>query len=248
MKSFDDKEIIYGRRPVMETVRGFRKIFKIYGTAPGIKWLKNELRTHGIDLKILMYEVDKQKLQNICGHSDHQGIVAEVEPFEYTSFRSILSRKPKLLLIADRITDVHNLGAMIRTAHLCGVGAVIIPDKSSASITPPVVHSSAGATEHTPIVCENSIAHTIQVLKEHNYFVIAAQIPHANTIPLNELEIHDNIAVVMGSEGEGISSKIIERCDVSVSISQSGIIDSFNVSVATGIILHYIAVALEILK
>ena len=127
-------EMLYGKNPVFEAIRGFRKVFEVFGTKQSLNWLRKELRDNGIFVNFRFSTADKQRLHNLCGHSDHQGLVASAEQFKYTSLRTILSRKPQIILIAAGITDVHNLGAIIRTAHLCGAGAVIIPERNSARI------------------------------------------------------------------------------------------------------------------
>jgi len=240
-------ELIYGRRPVLETLRGFRYIIEVLGTDSGIKWLRTETKKRAIGFDVPVRNLNKQKLHNLLKHADHQGIAARVSVFEYTKLSIILDRMPAIILLADSITDPHNLGAMIRNAHLCGVGAVIIPRENSADITPVVVHTSAGATEHTPIVSVGSLAHALQMLKERGYNTTAAVKPADSSVSLAEFKPQKHTAVIMGSEGKGISSKILRRCGILLSIPQTGVIDSFNVSVATGIILNKIALELEIL-
>ena len=234
-------EFIYGRQPVFEAVRGSRRVFEIIGTKLSLEWYFTKSKIFGLDLSFPVRETDKQSLHNILNRADSQGLAAKVELFQYTNLQIVIDRQPALILITDSITDPHNLGAMIRTANLCGVGAVIIPCKNNAQITPVVVHSSAGATEHIPIVKVDSIAHVVQMLKKYEYSTLATDKPGGNNIPLNKFKPMGKIALVMGSEGEGVHQKITHRCDTVISIPQVGILDSFNVSVATGIVLHYIA-------
>ena len=234
----DKTEIIYGRQPTFEVLRGFRKIYTIYATTSALKWLKEKANTNNVEITADIRSVEKEKLYNLVRHPDHQGIAAKVEKYKYTSEKIILDRRPSLMLLADSITDPHNLGAIIRSANLFGVGAVIIPEKNSADINPVVVHSSAGATEHTPIVRVKSIIHFLHLLKERNYTIISAVKPNDDAISVIDYDINGNIALVMGSEGKGISKKIMNICDTKVYIPQYGEIDSFNVSVATGILLY----------
>ncbi len=248
MPEFVRTELIFGRRPVVEVLRGPRRVFQIFLTEPAKNFLQREMRKYGISKDFRLSVVSKQYLYNLIKRPDHQGIVARAEEFEYTPLDIIIDRQPEILVLAEGITDPHNLGAIIRSANLCGAGGVIIPTKNSAQITPVVVHTSAGATEHTPIARAESLAHTLGVLKDHGYTVIVADKPSPNSVPITKFEPAGKIAVVMGSEGEGVSGKVRRKGDVIVSIPQAGEIDSFNVSVAAGIILFYIAHKLGILS
>ncbi len=241
-------EYVYGRRVVLEALRGSRKVYEVFGTTTALRWLRDEARRLGVPLDLTLRSVNKQELYVILRRSDHQGLGARVEPFRYTPLRLILDWRPKLVVLVDGVTDPRNLGAIIRSAHLCGSGAVIIPARRSASVTPVVVHASAGATEHTAIAKVDSLPHTITLLRERGYAVVAAESPSPGAKPLPEFRPPEKIAVVLGSEGEGISHAVRRRCTQSVFIPQAGVVDSFNVSVAAGIILYDLALKLGILR
>jgi len=233
----DKTEMIYGRQPVLEALRGFREVYTIYAIENALKWLKEKAIYNNINIVADIKLLNKEKLYNLIKHPDHQGIVAQVEKYRYTSAKIILDRKPEIILIADSITDRHNLGAMIRSANIFGVGAVIIPRNNSADINSVVVHSSAGATEHTPIVMVESINHFIRLIKEREYKILSAVKPSNDATSILEFKSFSKVAIIMGSEGKGVSNKTQSICDDNIYIPQFGEIDSFNVSVATGIIL-----------
>lgn len=240
-------EFVYGRRPVLEALRGFREVFCILGTKEGLQWLRKKTRCVGDEMKVPLQLSTKQQLHNMLKRADHQGLAAKVQPYEYISLKKILRSNFKIVLIADSLTDPQNLGAIIRTSYLCGVGAVIIPKTRSASVSSVVVHASAGATEYIPIARLESIPHAIQMLRENGYCVVAACKPENSAIPLDRFMPSEKMALVLGSEGEGISQKALQRCDKKITIPQKGVIDSFNVAVAAGIILHHIAMKMGLL-
>ncbi|RKZ35135.1 23S rRNA (guanosine(2251)-2'-O)-methyltransferase RlmB [bacterium] len=246
MSETESTEYIYGRRAVFEVLRGGRKVYKIFGTPSALDWLSNKIKSAGVIISAEIESANKQKLHNLVHRADNQGLVAIVEKFIYTPLQIILDRAPKIILLADEITDPQNLGAMIRSSNLCGVGAVIIPQQNSAKITPVVVHTSAGATEHIPIARVKSIPHCIHLLAEREYFILGTDKPRKNTISIVDFKPSGKIGLIMGSEGEGISRKILQKCHHIISIPQAGEIDSFNVSVATGIILFQLASKMNI--
>ncbi len=235
------RELIYGRKPVLEALRGFRTVHRVLGTRAGVMWLKKAAREYDVRLPTCVEIIGKQELHNILRRSDHQGLAAEVDSFRYASLRSVLPRLPDVVVLIDGVTDPQNLGAIIRTAHIFGAGCVIIPMRNSASITPVVVHSSAGATEHTNIAKVESLTHALQLLGERGYITVATVKPSDGSIPLSRFTPEGRVAIVLGSEGEGISGKVLKKCAVKVHIPQKGAIDSLNVSVAAGIVLHGIA-------
>ncbi len=241
MKNKNDFEILYGRRPVFEAIRGFRKVFEIFGTDSGLGWLRREFAKISMKISVPIRRVDKESLHRLSRHPDHQGLCAKVAPFEYADLQNVLGEDSKLLVLIDQVTDPHNLGAIIRTAHLCGANGVIISFRKSAKVTPVVVHTSAGATEHIPIVAVSSTAHAAQILLNDGYTIISAEKPGASTKSIWDFVPPQKVLVVFGSEGTGISKKLLSKCQYEVSIPQAGIVDSFNVSVAAGIILSYLA-------
>jgi len=234
------REFIFGKNPVFESLRGGREVHEIYGTHESIKWLLRKCEQNGIKIRAKISTADKNQLYRLVKRKDHQGLVALVSQFEYTPLRLILRRKPDIMVMPVGITDPQNLGAIIRTSELLGVGAILIPKKNSAKITPVVAHTSAGAVEHMPIAIVESPAHTIESLKREGYKVIACEKPSAKSILLPEFEPPSKTLLLFGSEGEGLPLSIVKRADLVVSIPQKGIIDSFNVSAAAAIIIYHI--------
>lgn len=248
MKNRTDYEILYGRRPVFESMRGFRKVFEICGTDSGLDWLRKEIAKFSMKITVPIRRMDKESLCRLARHPDHQGLCAKVAFFGYAELLDMLGENSKLLVLIDEVTDPHNLGAIIRTACLCGASGVIIPSRKSAKITPVVVHASAGATEHIPIVSVSSTAHAAQILRDNGFAIISAQKPSIGTKSIWKFAPPEKVLVVFGSEGTGISKKILSKCDLAISIPQVGIVDSFNVSVSAGIILSYLAKEMGLLE
>lgn len=184
-----------------------------------------------------------EKLDELCGKARHQGVAAFAAEVEYSSIEDILdlasqNGEAPFLLIADGIEDPHNLGALMRSALLCGVHGIIIPKRGAAGITPTVLKSSAGAAARLPVARVANIGESVRKLKKANVFVYCAAMDGA---PLEKSNLSGPVALVMGSEGGGVSPLVKKLCDGSVSISMSdkaGGVDSFNVSVAGGIIMY----------
>jgi len=228
-----ETEILYGRNPVVEALKNGREANNIWTIKSTFNALRKELAPFRRSLKI----VDKNTLAKITGRGDHQGIALKTETFRYTSFDAIYEIAEGIVLVADGITDPRNLGAIIRTAVLMGVKGIIIPEKHSSSITPVVCHTSAGATEHIAISKVKSLAHSLNILKDRGFHISGAVLPSEDAIDIRDSEYHTKRALVMGSEGRGIRNKIESLCHDRVYIPQKTDFDSFNVSIATSILL-----------
>lgn len=235
--SKSETEFIWGRKPIIEAIRGGRKIFKIYLEKTAFPAMRKELDT----ARSLVEIVSKERISNLVHRGDHQGAVAEAEKFRYSDFHAISEIEKGIIIVADSITDPRNLGAIIRSAVLLGAKGMMIPEKNSSLITPVVCHTSSGATEKLPIVLVDSLAHYLKILKGKDFFVVGTDSPGLETISLELFKPPEKIALIAGSEGNGISRKIRELCDGIVSIPQKSDFDSFNVSVAISIILWEIA-------
>lgn len=171
----------------------------------------------------------------------HQGVVAVVEGYEYATLEQILARWKEsglrgLILVLDSIQDPQNLGALIRTANVCGTHGVIIPRDRAACITPTVVRASAGATAFTPVARVTNIGSTLERLKEEGVWIAGATGESETSLFQQDLTV--DLAVVIGSEGRGIRPRVLSMCDLTVSIPMRGQISSLNASVAAGIILY----------
>ncbi len=189
--------------------------------------------------------VHSAKLDKICNNTNHQGIAAFCAQIEYSSIEDIIKianekNEPPFVIIADGIEDPHNLGAIIRSALLCGAHGIIIPKRGTAGITPIVLKSSAGAAEALAIAKVSNIGESVRRLKQMNIFVYYAGAGQTSAFVQN---LTGGIALVMGSEGKGVSALVKKLCDgcVSLPMAQTNTdVDSFNVSVAGGILMYEI--------
>jgi len=237
-------QVIYGINPVLEVLkRNDWPIIKLMvakgrGGEPVQKILNlaNEKRIP-VDFK------DREYLDRQTGCKIHQGVVGFCKEFAYASIDDVIANrhrdlKNNVILILDSITDPQNLGSLIRTAHCFGVNGVIIPTNRSASVTASVMKSSSGSARYTPVAIEVNLSNTIEYLKAKDFWIYGADAAGGQN--MHTLDYTGNIAVVMGSEGKGIRPLIKKKCDFLLSIPLKGKIDSLNVSVAAGIILHEI--------
>ena len=188
----------------------------------------------------------KDKLTALCHSPQHQGVIVQATPLAFTdeSILSSLSQQDEcLLLILDQVTDAHNLGACLRTAVAMGVDAVICPKHHSASLTATVAKVSVGAMEIIPVVVVTNLARCIEQLKTAGVFVFGTAVD-ASAKPLSTCDFTGKVALIMGSEGEGMRRLTAEKCDQLVYIPmcghRHGSLQSLNVSVATGMALYEI--------
>ena len=183
------------------------------------------------------------KLSALCGTDSHQGVAARGAQVAYCTLEDILAAaaaagQPPFVLLCDGVEDPHNLGALIRTALLCGVHGVVIPRRGGVAVTPTVMKASAGAAARMPIARVANIGQAVRRLKQENIFVYCADI---DGVPLESTDLSGPVAIVAGAEGKGASPLVKGLCDGSVRLAMcaggTGV-DSYNVSVATGIVLY----------
>lgn len=171
----------------------------------------------------------------------HQGLVAIGEPFEYASLHDVLhprvDGKPHLFVLADHVTDPHNLGAIVRTAECVGADAVIVPDRRAAGVNATVRKAAAGATEHLPIVRVANVADTIRALKKTNVWIAGADAGEG-AVPMTQADLGRDLALVVGAEGAGLAPLVRRECDYLVSIPLYGRVASLNASVAAAVLLY----------
>jgi 23S rRNA (guanosine2251-2'-O)-methyltransferase len=208
-----DRERIYGRRPVAEAERGRRRVHRIW-RAP---------------------DTAADELERLCGSPDHQGVVAEVDPYPYADPNSLLEADDALVVALDQIQDPHNLGAVCRAAEVAGAAGVVIPERRSASVTPAVCKASAGAVEHLSVARVRNLADWLGEAKAREAWVYgaAAEAERAYT----DVDWSGRAVLVLGSEGSGLRPRVAETCDELVSIPVAGSIGSLNASVAAAVIL-----------
>lgn len=235
------EDLVYGRNSVIELLESERTVNKVF-------ILKGE--KHGSIRKIIdmakrkglvVSEVNKAKLDELTDNKNHQGVAAFTTPYNYVDVDDILARakerneKP-LIVIAERIEDPHNLGAMIRSAECMGVHGIIIPKRRAVGITETVAKVSAGAIEHMLVSRVNNINDTIEYLKEKGVWIIGTDASGRDNI--DKVDLKDSVAIVIGSEGEGMSRLTRERCDILARIPMKGKVTSLNASVSCGMILY----------
>ncbi|KDR94323.1 23S rRNA (guanosine2251-2'-O)-methyltransferase [Peptoclostridium litorale DSM 5388] len=232
-------ERIQGRNPVMEAIKAEREIDSITiakGAEGSIKKIVGMAKDRGILIKY----ADKKKLDEMCESTNHQGVVAIVSEYGYYELDELMEycnnqEGSPFLIVLDGITDPHNLGAIIRTVDAVGAHGVIIPKRRSVGITPVVVKSSAGAVEHVPVCRVSNIVNAIKELKEHGLWIAALDMDGDSVYRSN---MTGPIALVLGSEGKGISRLVKENCDFAVKLPMEGKVSSLNASVAGGVIMY----------
>ena len=186
--------------------------------------------------------VSRERLDSMSETGAHQGVIAQVAAYEYSTVEDILENARKkgeapFLFLLDNIEDPHNLGAIIRTANLAGAHGVIIPKRRAVGLTATVAKTSAGALNYTPVAKVTNLGKTIDELKEQGIWFVCADMGGESMYRLN---LTGPMGLVIGNEGEGVSRLIREKCDYIASIPMKGDIDSLNASVAAGVLAYEI--------
>ena len=235
-------EQIEGRNAVMEAFRSGQVIDKLFildGCQDGpVRSIAREARKKDT---IINY-VPKERLDQLSQTGSHQGVIAQIAAYEYSTVEDILEKarekgEPPFIFLLDNIEDPHNLGAIIRTANLAGAHGVIIPKRRAVGLTATVAKTSAGALNYTPVAKVTNLGKTIDELKEAGIWVVCADMDGDRMYDLN---LKGPIGMVIGNEGEGVSRLIREKCDFTAAIPMKGDIDSLNASVAAGILAYEI--------
>ncbi|MCI5901109.1 MAG: 23S rRNA (guanosine(2251)-2'-O)-methyltransferase RlmB [Blautia sp.] len=235
-------EQIEGRNAVLEAFRSGKcvdKLFILDGCQDGpVRSIAREARKKDT---IINY-VPRERLDSMSETGAHQGVIAQVAAYEYSTVEEILENarkkgEPPFLFLLDNIEDPHNLGAIIRTANLAGAHGVIIPKRRAVGLTATVAKTSAGALNYTPVAKVTNLGKTIDELKEQGIWFVCADMGGETMYRLN---LTGPIGLVIGNEGEGVSRLIREKCDYIASIPMKGDIDSLNASVAAGVLAYEI--------
>lgn len=233
---------IEGRNAVMEAFRSGKcidKLFVLDGCQDGpVLSIKREAKKQDT---VIRY-VNKERLDQMSETGKHQGVIAYAAAYDYAEVEDIMqSAKDKgedpFIFLLDNIEDPHNLGAMIRTAHLAGAHGVIIPKNRAVGLTATVARTSAGALNYLPVAKVTNLAKTIEDLKKEGLWFVCADMD--GTI-MYDLNLKGPIGLVIGSEGEGVGRLVKEKCDLIASIPMKGQIDSLNASVAAGVLAYEI--------
>lgn len=238
-----DSAIIIGRNPVLEALNSDQVIDTIYINGEG--GTLSKILAIAIQKGIVVKKVSAQKLASLCVNANsestnHQGVVATIACAEYSSIDRMFEFAkekdvPPFIIIADGIEDTHNLGAIIRSAEAAGAHGLIIPKRRSASLNATVYKTSAGAASVLPIARVANISDAIEQLKQRGMWIYGADMDGEQWDTVN---YDGNVAIVIGSEGRGISRLVKEKCDFLVSLPMLGRINSLNASVAAGIIMY----------
>jgi 23S rRNA (guanosine2251-2'-O)-methyltransferase len=207
------RERIYGRRPVAEAERGRRRVHRVW-RAP---------------------ETPAEELTRLAGSSDHQGVVAEVDPYPYADAGQLLADPAALLVALDQVQDPRNLGAVCRSAEAAGAAGAVIPQRRAAAVTEVACKASAGAVEHLAVARVRNLADWLRKAREAGFWIWGADAgaPNAYT----EVDLRGGTVIVLGGEGKGLRPRVAGACDGLISIPQRGRLESLNVSAAAAVIL-----------
>ena len=236
----NDQDIIFGVFPVLEALRSGADVDKVLIQqglkSPQIQEMKDLMR----DAELPVQFVPKEKLDRVT-KANHQGVIGFISPVSFAPIEEVLQRvfeegRDPFLLILDRVTDVRNFGAICRTAECAGIDAVIVPTRGSARISSDAVKTSAGALMNLPVCRSNNLKETIEYLKNSG-LRIAACTEKADDSLFNS-KLLGPIAILMGSEEDGISPEYLKKADIQVKIPMYGKTESLNVSVASALVIY----------
>ena len=236
-----ENDLIEGRNAVTEAFRAGRPIDKLYIAGGDSDRALGYIAALAREKGVTVVECDRRKLDGMSTTHAHQGVIALCAVREYCSVEDILKRAEELgeepfVIVCDEITDGHNLGAIIRTAECAGAHGVIIPKRRSAGLTAIVNKASAGAAEHLPVARVPNLRAALEVLKERGVWVYGTAAD--GTCRLWETELTGPIALVIGSEGDGMARLVRESCDFVLSLPMRGKMSSLNASVAGAIVMY----------
>jgi len=225
-------ELVYGRRAVREALRGRREVLALHASERAIaseSWLRDD---PGVRVRV----EQERALTALAGTSDHQGVVARVDPYPYADARDLARAPQPLLVCLDQVTDPHNLGAVCRSAEGAGATGIVLPAHRSARVTPAVCRASAGAVEHLPVAVVPNLARFLAEVKGPELWVYAADATAA--VPMWEADLRGGLALVFGAEGQGLRPLVRRTCDAAISIPLAGQVESLNVSVSAAVLLY----------
>jgi 23S rRNA (guanosine2251-2'-O)-methyltransferase len=206
-------QTIYGTRPVGEAEQGSREVRRVWRSP----------------------DTPSEELELICGSPDHQGVVAEVDPYPYADPNALLREEGALLVALDQVQDPRNLGAVCRSAEAAGVAGVVIPARRAAQVTAVTCKASAGAVEHLAIARARNMADWLSDAKEAGFWIWGAD-PGASQAPW-DVDLRGPTVLVMGGEGRGIRPRVASACDGLVALPSTGRVESLNVSAAAAAML-----------
>jgi 23S rRNA (guanosine2251-2'-O)-methyltransferase len=215
--------VVYGRNPVREALRGRRTVHEVW-TSRSLPELPSAT------------VVPPEKLEEISGSTEHQGVAAEVDPYPYADAKELLEPDDALIVVLDQVEDPHNLGAVCRTAECAGATGVVIPERRAADVTAAVCKASAGAVEHLAIARVRNVADFLAAARKAGGWVYGAD-QEART-PYTEPDYRGRTLLVFGAEGKGLRPRVRDGCDALVAIPVRGLVGSLNVSAAAAVLIY----------
>ena len=221
--------MVYGRNAVREALRGRRQVFRVLTAARNPPDLID-----GPDPPVSIVEPDE--LERLCGSADHQGLVAEVEPYRYADALDLLGSEQALIIALDQVQDPHNLGAVCRSAECAGASGVVVPERRAAAVTAAVCRASAGAVEHLPVARVRNLADYIELARREGAWAYGAE-PGATTL-YTEPDYRGRTVLVLGAEGSGLRPRVRAACDQLVALPSRGRVGSLNVSAAAAVLIY----------
>lgn len=206
-------EVVYGRNPVREAQRGRRGVRRVWSST----------------------DTDPAELTRLAGSPDHQGVVAEVDPYPYADPTSLLSRTDALVLALDQVQGPRNLGAICRSAEAAGASGVVICERRAAAITAAACKASAGAVEHLPVARVRNLSDWLRSVRDAGAWAYGAEA--GAEAPYTNLDLSGRVVLVLGGEGSGLRPRVAASCDALLSIPTVGRVGSLNVSAAAAVLL-----------
>jgi 23S rRNA (guanosine2251-2'-O)-methyltransferase len=221
--------LLYGRNPVHEALRARRRrVHRIWATTGAAReeWLRGER----------VEPATAAELQERCGSPDHQGVVAQVDPYPYARLDDLLASADPLLVALDEVQDPQNVGAICRTAEAAGATGMILPERRAAHVTPAVAKASAGAVEHLPIAIVRNLADALRDARDAGCWVYGAAAGARTSY--DAVDWRGGVVLVLGAEGRGLRPRVAAGCDDLVSLPLRGRIESLNVSATAAVLLY----------
>ena len=232
-----EQNLIFGRNPVKEALNADRVNHVYLANGFNDQKILGLIKLHNVQCSYVSPGILSSKVNGV-----HQGIVAEVKPYEYLDLKELLKRSKQkkfpVLVILDGINDPHNMGAILRSCDVFDVSGVIVSKHNQVPLNGTVAKTSAGAINYVPVTLVSNINQTIDTLKENGFWIISTA--GEGSLPYDELSYDFPVALVIGNEGEGVSKLVLKNSDYIVRIPEYGHINSLNASVATGILLSFI--------
>ncbi len=234
----DDEHLLAGRNPIREALKAGRPVEKLLVASGELSGAAREIIGMAREAGAVVQQVDRSRLDAI--YPAHQGMLAYVAAVPYVQLEDMLAAaadkgEDPFLILLDGITDPHNLGAIVRSAECAGAHGVVIPERRASGLTPAAAKAAAGALNHMPIARVKNLNRAIDELKAQNIWVIGTAMDGEDALAA---DLSGPVALVIGSEGEGIARLTLEKCDRTISLPMKGRIESLNASVAAGILMY----------